>query len=119
VTQRAPARASRSTPARTAPFRPCPGSHTTVAPTPDAQCATSSSSQTTATGRGRHAATTCAAMARTSCMRSGSDREVPSLRLAWWKALTGIRTTSDPSWTSIASAACCVGGTVALDTGTV
>ena len=30
-------------------------------------------------------------------MRSGSERAEPSLRLAWWKALTGIRTTSGPS----------------------
>src|SRR5271156_941377 len=58
-------------------------------------------------------------MARTRAMRSGSDKAAPSLRLAWWNALTGIRTTSGPSSASTGSAACSAGGTPALDTGPV
>ena len=87
-----------------------------AAPSSDAHSATSSSSQTTATGSGMQAATTCEAMARTSRMRSGSERAGPNLRLASWNALTGIRTTSGPSGRSTGGPACCAAGTVALDT---
>ncbi len=42
-----------------------------------------------------------------------------NLRLAWWNALTGIRTTSRPRWVSTGTGASCAAGTVALDTGSV
>ncbi len=55
-------------------------------------------------------------MARTSRIRSALERVDSNLRLAWWNALTGIRTTSGPNGRSAGAAACCAAGTVALDT---
>ena len=96
VTQRCPARPRRSTPARTAPLRPCPGSDMTVAPAPRPIAPHRRRHRRRPRAGGRRPPPPVTPWCGRGRMRSASDSAEPSRRLAWSKALTGMRTTSGP-----------------------
>ena len=98
ITSSKPFPAIVSTPESTAPLRPRPGPHSTVAPSDSAHFATASSSQATNVGSGRTASMTRPAIQRASAARSAAATVGDSLALAAWNALTGISTAgSTPS----------------------
>ncbi len=88
-TSSAPAAASASTPAVTAPFSPRPGSSSSNAPCATAHAATSGSSQTTAAIKGAVAPSTCSAIVRASSARSAGPRREQAFSSRWRSSSRG------------------------------